>query len=676
MLFEARKRFNRSPGWPVKRAGKSSVAFLLRSILLALIGLTLCLDGSAAAQRGASSSGVGREPGEFYAPYRGNPEDEPKALTRNSQPVEAVRSPEDLPPPSPDFFGDEGRAPDYNNFDGRPDLEPEEAPGPSGRSSERSEMLFRGNPDDPDYDKIPPADLPWPEEYPDLTVVPLPPPVQAPPLVPRTSPDQKDPAAAERDKISDDVPAGAVPALSIYPEKTRSALPKGAVPGLVTNARDVALIEKLRKNNDTAGKLNWEIGAEVSGTGLQGDGEGRLSGLDLENLDLVGLLDLSGAEGLLEFKSVGNPLTGLRMRGLPRLRSLTLNGGSLARLERGALSGLDELTSLDLGRNIIERIDANALAGLKSLEILRLNDNKLEQLKPGCFTGLGSLAELDLNNNQIYEVKWGVLSSLTGLGTLQLAGNRLTEIHSGFFPGLGNLEILHLENNRLTNVGREALLGLAALKYMDLSNNYLGSLPSLSHLENLSELDLTGNCLTLGAMRRILESVPENAAIHLKGQEQVYFGLRVQLLPSRDHYLIPSEDAFQDEIPSHGRILGPDPAGASYTPPEAAGQPGRLSFHRPGRYTLVLSNSGLGNTPDISAATGTFLVVDSYPTEEEAVRLLGRRDLATGLVRALSSRGFVEAPAANPKRISAMKALFQASDPKEVKASQPADEPE
>lgn len=152
--------------------------------------------------------------------------------------------------------------------------------------------------------------------------------------------------------------------------------------------------------------------------------------------------------------------------------------------------------------------------------------------------------------------------------------------------------------------------------------------------------------------------------------------MRVQLLPGRDHYLIPPEDAFQDDIPSHGRILGPDPAGASYTPPEAAGQPGRLSFHRPGRYTLVLANNGLGNTPDISAATGTFLVVDSYPTEEEAVKLLGRRDLATGLVRALSSRGFVEAPAANPKRISAMKALFQVSEPNEPKAPKPDDGPE
>lgn len=667
MLVEARKGFGHSSDRPVQPSGGFGCGILLRSVLLALIGLTLALDGSALAQKQRqSSSGPGRGPGEYYAPYRGNPEDEPRKKAEET-PAEEINDREDRLDSPPEYW-DQGD-PDASGGpdDEWPDLEPADVSGPSGRVSERSQMLFPDDPNDPDYDKIPPADLPRPEEYPDLTVVPLPPTASSPPpTAPRAPTDQQDPVATGQDRVSGEDPAGAVPALSIYPETTRSALPKGAVPGLVTNPRDVALLEKLRRNNDPAGKLGWETGAEVSGPGLQGDAEGRLSGLNLENLDLSGVLDLAGAEALLEFKSVGNPLTGLRMTGLSRLSSLTLTGGSLGRLGRGALTGLTNLISLDLSRSGIEKIEANALAGLKSLENLRLNDNRLEQLGQGCFNGLNSVAELDLNNNQLSEVRWGALAPLTGLVTLHLAGNHLREIHGGFFPGLTNLEILHLENNRLVNVTREALADLSALKYMDLSNNYLKSLPTLGYFENLSEVDLTANCLTLGAMKEILSAVPNNAAIHLKGQANVYFGLRVQQLPGQDHYLIPPEDAFIDDIPSYGRVLGPDPSGASYTPPETAGQPGRLTFHRPGRYALLLTNSGLGDTPDLSTTTGVFVVVDSCPTEAEAVKLLGSRELAAGLVRNLADRGFVEAPSANPKRISALEALFQAAGPSEA----------
>lgn len=673
MLFEARNGLNRA-ALPAK-PGRNQGGFLLRGLLSTVVGLTLIVGGPAAAQR-SSSSGPGRGMEEFYAPYRGNPEDEPRPrpgeardqqepTTASTGPLptletRAFEEPELSAEPEPPAVNiGSGRDHNYNNEPGYSDFEAEDR-GPSGQTSERSEMLFMnepGDPDDPDYDKFPPADLPRPEEYPDLTVVPLPP-VAPPPVAVSPRPGSEASGGLERAKKAAETPAGATPALSVYPEESRPALPKNAVPGLVTHPGDVALIEKLRKNNDPAGALNWESGAEISGHGLQADAEGRLSGLNLEKLGLSGRLDLSGAEGLMEVKSVGNPLTGLRLGGLARLHSLSLTGASLSRLERGALAGLTGLTSLELTDSGLEKIDPNALASLKSLENLDLRGNQLEQLGKGWFTGLDSLETLNLNNNHIHEVKWGALSPLTGLVTLQLAGNRLTEIHGGFFPGLTGLEILHLENNRLTHLTREALAGLPSLKYIDLSNNYLKSMPPLSHLENLSGLDLTGNCLPLGAMKDILASLSETTNLQLKGQERVYFGLRVQLLPRQDHYLIPAADAFIDDIPSHGRILGTDPAGASYAPPEAAGQPGRLTFHRPGLYTLLLTNSGLGDNPDLSAATGAFLVVDSHPEAAEAVQRLGRRDLVTGLVQALASRGFVEAPAANPKRITALKAVF------------------
>lgn len=673
MLLEAKNGGDPAPE-PPTQSGLTPGKFFLLGVLSTVVGLTLIVGGPAAAQR-SSSSGPGRGADEYYAPYRGNPEDEPRSGPGDNRdfPDRPLPGLEDAGPSAPETWVLEESSPqvepqppaaevsggwnyEYNNDPGYAALETLE-PGPTGQVSERSEMLFPNDPDDPDYDKFPPADLPRPEEYPDLTVVPLPP-LVPPPAASQDRPGSEAAGGSERERPAAEAPAGAAPALSVYPEESRSALPKNAVPGLVTHPGDVALLEKLRKNNAPAGALNWGGGAELSGPGLQADAEGRLSGLSLDKLGLSRRLDLTGAEGLLEVKSVGNPLTGLRLGGLASLRSLGLAGANLNRLERGTLAGLSGLTNLDLTDSGLEKIDPKALAALKSLESLDLSGNQLEQVGKGWFTGLDSLETLNLNNNNIYEVKWGSLSSLTGLVTLQLAGNRLTEINGGFFPGLTGLEVLYLENNRLTHLTQDALAGLLSLKYIDLSNNYLKSMPSLSHLENLSGVDLSGNCLSLGAMKDILAGLPENTNLHLKRQEQVYFGLRVQLLPQQDHYLIPAGDAFIDDIPSHGRILGPNPAGASYTPPEAAGQPGRLTFHQPGLYTLLLTNSGLGDSPDLSAATGAFLVVDVQPEAAEAAQRLGRWDLVAGLVQALASRGFVEAPASHPKRITALKAIF------------------
>ncbi len=519
------------------------------------------------------------------------------------------------------------------------DLDPED---PLDPATERDTLIFLTDPDSRgDLSSVP---LP-PDVAPAPSVVPLPPVASPAPA----SGDQKNPALR-----------GAAPALSLYPEEVQSSLPKERVPDLVADPGDVACLNALRRNNDAGNRLGWDLDGEAAGEGIQADAEGRLIRLTLPDVGLTGLLDLAGAKRLTEIKSTGNQLTGLRLSGLNRLRQVSLTGGGLTRLPRGDLSGLASLTNLDLANNRIEIFENGALAGAARLERLRLTGNQLAFLDRGCFTGLERLAELNLDGNRIKEIRWGALAPLTGLVTLHLGGNRLQEIGAGLFPGLVNLEILHLENNRITRLAREALTGLTALKYLDLSNNRLAGLPSgaLSGLENLSEIDLTGNCLPLGALKTVVDEAPEGAHLYLRGQKDVYFGLRVQLMPKADSFIIPPSDAFINGVPSQGRILGDDPAGATYAPAEAEGGAGRLTFHRPGVYTLVLTNSELSDDPDLSATTGRFLVVDRHPTVEEATKKLGSRDLAAGLVGALASRGFVEAPSGHPKRVSALKALF------------------
>jgi Leucine-rich repeat (LRR) protein len=427
------------------------------------------------------------------------------------------------------------------------------------------------------------------------------------------------------------MPAEAVPALTIYPEEVQTSLSKSRVPHLVTDPGDVALLKKLRHQNDPDGRLKWFGSEDLSGEGLEADPEGRLSRLTLEPLGLTGDLDISGADALTEFKSEGNPFASLTISGLSRLLSLTLTGGGLTRLQ-GSWPARPPLVSLDLRHNQIETLAGLALPALTALETLNLSRNRLAEIKPG------------------------LLAPLKTLVSLQLSDNRLTEIGEGLFNGLTRLEILDLGHNRLTRLAPAALAGLKALKLLDLSGNHLARFPvaALAGLENLTVVELQNNCLPLKAMKTVLGALPEGVNLSLRDQQYVYFGLRVQLLSKLDRFDVPPEDALIGEVASDGRVLGDDPGGAAYAPPEKAGQPGRLTFQRPGLYRLTLTSGELSRIAGASSTTGYFLIVEGVTAEPETLKRPGNREL----VRELTSRGYVEAPAADPGRVRALQALF------------------
>ena len=430
--------------------------------------------------------------------------------------------------------------------------------------------------------------------------------------------------------------------------------------GLVSDPGDLALLKGIIRNNDSTARLAWRFDGAAAGPEITADGQGRLKSLYFIGENLTGTLRLTGAEGLTELRSLWNRFTGLELTDLPALRTVMINNAALTRVGPDHLRNLPSLSSLNLSANSLESLGPGALTGLDGLETVHLTSNRLSRLRRGTFTDLKALTELYLDDNRLAEVEWAALAPLESLATLQLAGNRLTEIGPGLLPGLTRLEILHLQDNRIARILPGALDGLPALRFIDLSNNRLSMIHPkiLADLPSLSELDLHGNRFSLGALRTVRDAMPDGVYLFLRDQKNVYFSVRVQLRSQVDYFTIPAEDAFIDGVSTSGEILGDDPTGATYIPAEAEGQSGRLVFHRPGVYSLMLSNSELVDDPDVTVTTGLFLVIDEPPTVAEARRVLGNRDLAGGLVRALTARGYVEAPWTNPKRTSALNALF------------------
>ena len=479
----------------------------------------------------------------------------------------------------------------------------------------------------------------------------------------------QDPSASPPVSYAPDGSAPLPPALSIDPIAPGSSPLERSKPssdssglaslGLITETADLAALESILRDNDPQRRLDWAIGRQGLGGGLEADGQGRLRRLDLEERSLTGRLSLKGLAGLIEFRSRGNPLNDLELADLPVLRKITVNGAEMELVAKSCFSGLTGAEELDLRANGIGQVEREAFQGLPDLAILNLSDNRLRRLGRQSFSGLERLSELYLDRNRLAELEAGLFSPLPDLAILQLSGNRLAEIGKTMFSGLSRLELLHLDENRLSRISREAFQELKSLKYLDLSDNHLSELdPDTFKSAALAELDLEGNQMPLGAMARLRSGLDPETYIYFREQKDVYFAVRVQLLPRQNHYSLPPGDAWLNGASSYGDLLGSEPDGAEYRPAEAAGQAGRLNFRLPGVYRLTLSNPALGADPDAVSRTGYFIIVDRCPSLDEATAILGSRALAGRLVQSLNKRGYLEAPASNPKLISALKALF------------------
>ena len=144
---------------------------------------------------------------------------------------------------------------------------------------------------------------------------------------------------------------------------------------------------------------------------------------------------------------------------------------------------------------------------LNRLERLYVDDNKLTAL-PIEIGHLKELRELSVSNNQLVGLPTHI-QKLTKLKGLNLNYNRLTTL----IPEIGDLKELRTLNVRQNQLSclPSSILRLKKLEGLNVAGNRLTELGSAADLNdlayNLNRLKVSGNPLTVDAIRIILESM-------------------------------------------------------------------------------------------------------------------------------------------------------------------------
>nr|XP_040020515.1 toll-like receptor 21 [Gasterosteus aculeatus aculeatus]XP_040020516.1 toll-like receptor 21 [Gasterosteus aculeatus aculeatus]XP_040020517.1 toll-like receptor 21 [Gasterosteus aculeatus aculeatus] len=132
--------------------------------------------------------------------------------------------------------------------------------------------------------------------------------------------------------------------------------------------------------------------------------------------------------------------------------------------------------NLTISYTLIVHIPKESFVHLPNLRNLRLDHNHLSNIDDDAFRGLNELKSLNVSFNNIRELSPSVFDNLNNLNFLSLTNNSLKQLPRDIFSNLSHLDTLVLGQNFLTN--------------------FSGIAESVSHLQNLSVLDLCSNNLT------------------------------------------------------------------------------------------------------------------------------------------------------------------------------------
>ena len=235
-------------------------------------------------------------------------------------------------------------------------------------------------------------------------------------------------------------------------------------------ASDVAALREWRARSAELRELWPEFVAPTEWEGVTFDDDGRVVGVRLDKLGLVGPFPVELCR-------------------LDALRDLDLECNDLRGALPESLGRLESLRSLLLGGNAVESVPAS-IGRLTLLETLTLHENKLESV-PSEIGTCASLRTLLLFSNALTALP-DTLGRLRNLRALQLGRNRIEDAPASLAE-CASLEHLNLRRNRLTNVP-EAWGDMRSLASLSLRGNRLESVPSsLARCPELVALDLAQN---------------------------------------------------------------------------------------------------------------------------------------------------------------------------------------
>jgi len=173
---------------------------------------------------------------------------------------------------------------------------------------------------------------------------------------------------------------------------------------------------------------------------------------------------------------------------LTNLIHLNLHGEPTSSvIKDGSIKDLVSLTSLNLGQN--HSITDEGIRYLTNLTSLDLYMNRM--ITDEGLTNLKNLTYLDLSQKYDYNITSKGIKSLTTLRALNLEGAP----HIGYkaLENLTNLTILNINDSALANYSYKdiAIIKLTNLTYLSMKNNVSIGNEGVSHLVNLTELDIS-----------------------------------------------------------------------------------------------------------------------------------------------------------------------------------------
>jgi Leucine-rich repeat (LRR) protein len=159
------------------------------------------------------------------------------------------------------------------------------------------------------------------------------------------------------------------------------------------------------------------------------------------------------------------------------------------------LNGLINLKTLSLAGNNLAKLEACIFNGLTNLETLVIANNKLTELHDEIFKGLKNLKIIDFNSNKITKLNAKVFKNLECLWFVDFSYNQINHLDKRLFNNLKNLEVLNFAHNLIEVLPENIFDDLTMLNRMIFNSNKIKSLNSniFKNLKNLSDINFEHN---------------------------------------------------------------------------------------------------------------------------------------------------------------------------------------
>ena len=131
-------------------------------------------------------------------------------------------------------------------------------------------------------------------------------------------------------------------------------------------------------------------------------------------------------------------------------------------------------TELILNNNLIDEIEADGkFLNMVNLRSISLTGNLIEKIEDGAFFGASELVHIELSNNNLQEIRRGMFKDLPNLQRVLLRNNRLTCLKNDTFLDNKNLELLSFFNNEIRTIEENPFDKLQLLQTLNLYSNPL-----------------------------------------------------------------------------------------------------------------------------------------------------------------------------------------------------------